>query len=160
MIDIRKEVEKRLSVLCGLELSGVNHATDMLTLSFGPLRQVTNFKGVAKSVGAWALHVQCAWRLEEAGHAVATEADLRGPDEKAHASARCLQGILLARGFSAVEAVTAHEAGGLDLLLSHGFLLTVVPDGVAGEEDWRFFVPGSNAEHFVISGGKVDPGGI
>jgi hypothetical protein len=157
MIDTRTEIERRLSVLCGLELSGVNHAADMLTLSFGPLQQVTNFKGVLKYVGAWALHVQCAWRLEEAGRAVAIGDDLRGPDEKAHASTHRLQEVLLANGCATVETAAADAAGGMTLSLSHGFCLTVIPDGNADEEDWRFFAPGANTAHLVIKGGVIAP---
>ncbi|MGF6650253.1 hypothetical protein OKW34_000815 [Paraburkholderia youngii] len=157
MIDTRSEIERRLSVLRGLELSGLNHAADMLTLSFGPLRQVTNFKGTVKYVGAWALHIQCVWRLEKVGCVVATEDDLRGPDEKAHASTHRLQGVLLANGLAAVEAVTADEAGGVKLSLSRGFCLTVIPDGRVDEEDWRFFAPGVDAAHLVIKGGTVAP---
>ncbi|WP_413187456.1 hypothetical protein [Paraburkholderia sacchari] len=79
MIDTRKEIERRLSVLDGLELSRVHHAADMLTLSFGPLRQVKNFKGMVKAVGQWALHVQCSWELEQEGSPVAAREDLCGP---------------------------------------------------------------------------------
>ncbi|HEY2022439.1 hypothetical protein [Paraburkholderia sp.] len=157
MINTRNEIERRLSVLRGLELSGVNHAADMLTLSFGPLRQVINFKGAFKYVGVWALHVQCAWRLEEAGRAVATDDDLRGQDEKAHASTHRLQRVLLANGCATVEAVTADAAGGATLSLSRGFCLTVIPDGNADEEDWRFFASGVNAAHLVIKGGVIAP---
>ena len=155
MIDTRSEIERRLSVLRGLELSGVNHAADMLTLSFGPLRQVTNFKGAVKYVGAWALHIQCVWRLEEEGRTLAIQDDLRGPDEKAHASTHRLQAVLLANGLAVVEAVTADEAGGLKLSLSRGFCLTVIPDGVLDDEDWRFFAPGVDAAHLVIEAGAI-----
>ncbi|WP_233836302.1 hypothetical protein [Paraburkholderia sp. ZP32-5] len=157
MIDTRNEIERRLSVLHGLELSGVNHAADMLTLSFGPLREVTNFKGALKYVGVWALHIQCAWRLEEAGRAVATEDDLRAPDEKAQAGTQRMQEVLLANGRAIVEAVIADDAGGATLFLSRGFWLTVIPDGKADEEDWRFFASGVDAAHLVIKGGAVAP---
>jgi hypothetical protein len=155
MIEFRKEIEGRLSVLRGLELSGVNRAADMLTLGFGSLRPVTNSKGVVKYVGAWALHVQCVWRLEKAGHVLATDDDLRGDDEKARETAHRLQRLLLEHDLPTVDAVAVNEAGGVVLSLSGELCLTVVPDATEGEEDWRFFAPGVDAAHLVIEGGEI-----
>lgn len=157
MIDTRNEIERRLSVLRGVDLSGVNHAADMLTVGFGPLRQVKNFKGVVKYVGEWALHVQCVWRLERAGDIVATRDDLCGPDEKAHATASRLREMLIEHGPVVVEHLAANEAGGVVLTLSGDLYLVIVPDGIEGDEDWRFFANSSEARHFVIEGGKVHP---
>jgi hypothetical protein len=157
MIDSQKEIERRLSSLRGLKLSAVNRAADMLTLGFGPLRPVTNFKGMVKHVGAWALHIQCPWRLEDAGHVVATNNDLRGSDEEAYATAHRLQGILLEPGDVAVEAVAVNKANGLVLALSRGLSLTIVPDCIDESEDWRFFAPCMDTSHLVIKGGQIAP---
>lgn len=157
MKNIRSEIERRMVVLVGLDLSGVNHAADMLTLGFGPLHPVTNFKGKLKYVGQWALHVQCAWRLEEAGRVVATEDDLRGPDEEAHASADRLRTILVEHGTVIVEAVLVNEGASLTLALSRGFRLTITPDGLEDKEDWRFFSLAESSAHLVIEGSKITP---
>ncbi|SMG45138.1 hypothetical protein [Paraburkholderia susongensis] len=155
MIDTQREIERRLSVLRGLKLSGVNHAADMLTMGFGLLRQVTNFKGKVKYVGEWALHVQCTWQLERAGVVVATRDDLCGPDEKAHATANRLQEMLIERGTFIVESLTADETDGVVLTLSGDLRFIVIPDGIEEDEDWRFFAPGVDAAHLVIEGGTV-----
>lgn len=55
-------------------------------MQFGSIRPVTGFKGAIRCVGQRSLHVQCDWILEQAGSAVATQADLFEPDEKAHCS--------------------------------------------------------------------------
>lgn len=155
MVDTRTEIERRLLVLRGLDLSGVNHAADMLTLGFGPLREVKNFEGMAKLVGRWALHVQCAWQLERASGTVATQQDLCGSDEKAWAATDRLREMLVQRGPTIVEAVSARENGGVELAFSGGFRLVVVPDGVEAAEDRRFFATGVEAAHLVIAGGTV-----
>ncbi|REG59105.1 hypothetical protein B0G80_1831 [Paraburkholderia sp. BL6669N2] len=160
MLDTRKEIERRLLVLRGLDLSDVNRAANMLTLGFGPLREAKNFKGVLKHVGQWALHVQCAWRLERAGNTVATQQDLCGSDKEACATADRLRELLVQNGPTVVEAVSASEAGGLELALSGGLCLVIVPDRIEGSEDWRFFARGVDAAHFVIEGGKVDPASL
>ena len=154
-MNIRSEIERRLRVLSGLELSGVNRAADMLTLVFGPLHPVINFKGALKYVGEWALHVQCMWRLNEAGGVVATSDDLRGSDENACATAGRLQAMLLECGPVFVEAVSVGEGAGVTLSLSRGFRLIVTPDRVGDDEDWRFFSLHERAVHLVIEGGKI-----
>jgi len=157
MIDTRKEIEQRLSVLCGLLLSDVNRAADMLTLSFGALRPVTNFKGAIKHVGKWALHIQCPWSFEEAGRIVATNADLLGSEEKAYATVDRLREQAVMLGAISVNAVAATNNGGIVVSLSKAFRLVVVPDCIQDAEDWRFFAPSVNAAHLVIKGGAVAP---
>jgi hypothetical protein len=157
MIDTRKEIERRLSVLDGLKLSSVNRAADMLTLGFGSLRPVTNFRGDVKYVGQWALHIQCTWKLEDGTGVVATQADLSGTDEEAYAMADRLRELVVTRGDSVVNGVASNATGGIILWLSRGFRLVVVPDGIEDSEDWRFFAPGVNAAHLVIKGGTIAP---
>ncbi|MDR5749750.1 MULTISPECIES: hypothetical protein [unclassified Caballeronia] len=88
---------------------------------------------------------------------MATVDDLRGPDDKAHSTADRLREMLVERGPSIVESVLVDEAGGVVLSLSRGFRLVVIPDGIEGDEDWRFFAPGVNAAHLVIEDGAVAP---
>ena len=54
-----------------------------------------------------------------------------------------------------VTAVHSDQFGGLDLDLTGGFRLQVFPTGSRGE-DWRFFSPGNEEDHFVIEGGHLD----
>ncbi|MGF6305365.1 MULTISPECIES: hypothetical protein [Paraburkholderia] len=157
MTDTQKEIGRRLSALQGLQLSSVNRAADMLTLGFGDLRPVTNFRGVIKHVGEWALHIQCPWRLEEAAQVVATQEDLSGSDERAYATADHLRGLLVERGPCTVDSVSVSDDAGMIVSLSRGFRLVVTPDGIEGAEDWRFFAPGVDAAHLVIKGGDVAP---
>lgn len=156
-IDTKAEISQRLSALVGLDVSGVSHAVDMLTMQFGPQRQYTTLRGAVREGGAWALHVQCSWRLERAGAVVGTQDDLRGPDEKAHGAASRLREMLVEHGPAIVESVSANEAGGVVLTLSGDLRLIVIPDGIEGDEDWRFFAPGVDAAHLVIEGGTVAP---
>ncbi|WP_395060943.1 hypothetical protein [Paraburkholderia silvatlantica] len=156
MIDTKTEVAKRLSALIGLDVSWVSHAGDMLTMQFGPQRKYI-LQGKTREDGAWALHVQCDWKLEQDNRTVATRENLRGSDEKARDTTKCLHEVLLLKGPVMVERVSADTTGGVVLSFSQGFRLGVVPDGVKDDEDWRFFAPGLNAAHLVIEGGAVAP---
>jgi hypothetical protein len=158
MADIKELIARRLAVLVGLDVSGVNHAANMLTLQFGPLQQVTTLKGALKKVGAWALHVQCSWQIQRAGSIVATQDDLSGPDDEAHRAAERLDELLVNHGSKTVESVLGSDSGGVSIALSKRLLIIITPNGVEDEEDWRFFAPGVDAEHFVIEGGRIDRG--
>jgi hypothetical protein len=154
MTDTKAEIAKRLAVLVGLEVSWVSHAGDMLTMQFGPQRRYT-LRGREREDGAWALHVQCDWQLQREGGTVASREDLRGSDEKAHNTAMRLHEMLVGQGPIKIEKSSAYDTGGIVILLSQGYRLAVVPDGIEDDEDWRFFAPGIDAAHLVIEGGKV-----
>lgn len=158
MMDEKGYIGQHLSVLVGLNVSGVGHAADMLTLQFGALREVTNLRGKVKQVGEWALHIQCKWQLERAGEIVATQDDLAGSDTDAHGATARLDELLLKHEPTSVKDVLAGEFGNVDIVLSRGLILRVTANGTADEEDWRFFAPGADAPHLVIEGGKIEPG--
>src|ERR1700744_1794469 len=92
-------------VLAGLDVSAINHAADMLTVQFGPLRETVTRKGTMKRVGLWALHVQCHWQIEPPGVVVATKDDLYGPDEKASLATERLEESLVRSRVTTVESV-------------------------------------------------------
>lgn len=157
MTDTKSEITRRLSVLIGLDVSAVSHAADMLTMHFGPQRQYVTPRGTVLEGGTWALHVQCSWRLTRAGVVVATQAVLAGSDDAAHFGSSWLDTLLVKEGAVIVKGISATKSGGLQLAMSNGFCLEVVSDTVPDEEDWRLFELRSDAKHFVIEGGKIDP---
>jgi hypothetical protein len=157
MADIKDAIVQRLTVLIGLDVSGVSHAADMLTMQFGPLRQVSTRRGALKQVGAWSLHVQCNWQIERAGSIIATQDDLSGADDEAHRAAGFLYESLAEHGPATVESIRGSDSGGVSIGLSSGLRMVVTPSGSADEEDWRFFAPGVDGAHFVIEGGRIAP---
>jgi hypothetical protein len=58
-IPTRQQVIVALSQIIGLPLTAARRAADMRTFQFGTLRPVDR-----GSVGDFALHVQCPWRIE------------------------------------------------------------------------------------------------
>ncbi|MCP3705565.1 hypothetical protein M3I54_00910 [Paraburkholderia sp. CNPSo 3274] len=150
-----REIERSLAVLVGLEISGVSHAADMLTLSFGPLRTVTTRRGTTKQVGAWALHVQCRWTIERADHVLATHSDFGGSDDQINQMTEEIRALVVASVPATVADVQAGESGGVSLVLSKGLQIVITPDSIADGEDWRFFTPSGDGEHLVIVGDTV-----
>ncbi|WP_133646431.1 hypothetical protein [Paraburkholderia flava] len=157
MTDEQQEITRHMSVLVGLEVSGVHHAADMLTMQFGPLRPRTTFRGVAVQVGAWALHVQCGWCVEHKGKIVVDVSGLRGSADLTARTIDQLGSLLVGPPPATVEGISINASGDMSITWSKTLRLIVTPDGMSGEEDWRLFAPGDNGNHFVIIGGKIDP---
>ena len=151
------QVIQRLCVLVGLNVSGIGHAADMLTMHFGPLKQYRTRRGTLLEVGAWALHIQCRWYVERGGEIFANHADFQGTDEETNRTTERLNELLVAPIPAVVENVWSSATGDVEIILSRGLRIVVTSDGVTGDEDWRFFAPDSDERHFVIEGGKIDP---
>jgi hypothetical protein len=153
-------IEQRLSALVGLDLSGVGYAADMLTLQFGPLRKAPSRRGTVRHIGLWALHIQCDWRLEQDGHVLASYPDFAISEDSIRVTAHRIRDWLVSSGATKVQSVAVDENAGVELVLSRGFHIFITPDGAEDDEDWRFFAPGVDAAHFVIEGGKIQPGSL
>jgi hypothetical protein len=160
----RQQVIAALSQIIGLPLTAARRAADMQTFHFGALRPVDN-----GSVGEFALHVQCPWRIECPKGILTGRLDLWEPVEENapydenwdYEKSPNLQDEKLDQLFGqsdgsiVVQHVDADEFGGAAIGLSQGFVLRIFPAGTRGE-DWRLFQPKTDARHFVISDGKVE----
>src|SRR6516162_3809503 len=73
----RQQVIAALSQIIGLPLTSARRAADMRTFQFGTLRPVDR-----GSVGDFALHVQCPWRIEGPDGIVTGRLDLWDPVEE------------------------------------------------------------------------------
>jgi hypothetical protein len=52
-----------------------------------------------------------------------------------------------------IERIDVGDNGGLQICLSSGYSLHVVPNPMAGDEDqWRLMPPGNDSPHFVLLG--------
>jgi hypothetical protein len=54
----------------------------------------------------------------------------------------------------------AGDSGDACISLARGIRLVICADAIPGEEDWRLFPSNSDAKHFVIEGGEVDPSSL
>jgi len=147
----------------------------MRIFHFGDIRTIE--KG---TVGDYALHIQCAWRLESSQSIVTGRSDLWRPaeadpgidwenwdfDKSANFQDKQI-GLLLGsydpekRSFVnngeqlLVETVQGDEYGGAIIGLSGGYRLVIFPSGALGE-DWRIFRPATNEPYFVVEGGRIE----
>jgi hypothetical protein len=166
-MDTEATVMGKLTSLVGLRLCIARDAAGMKNFQFGEIRPHPSGKG---TVGDFALHVQCPWRLVTTTQVLTGSADYYEPAVEGedvnlddHQSDN-LQRKRLQALFQTYDAETrslinqsdsltvislhADRFGGLDLELSGGVRLQVFPDGSRGE-NWRFFSPGNDKSHFI-----------
>jgi hypothetical protein len=169
-LSIRQQVENVLAPLVGIALWDAGRAADLMWLALGQRQTIPDFQGNPREVGAYALHVQCAWRFVQGETVVAGNRDLYYPrgykDQKeeipkgfnwdVQGANRCDE--VLATLFEGgtrrfvVQRVKVRQAGELAFLLESGLTLQIFPNDSLEGEHWRLFRPGSDAPHSVFTG--------
>lgn len=169
--DIRLVLQATLQALVGLQLSIARDAASMKVFHFGDIRPHISGKG---TVGAYALHVQCPWRIVSDDGVVTGASDRFVPpcedaevdDEDARlGNLQLVRIAALLKGYDTstkshvnstdelvVTSVTSDKYGGAELLLSGGYRLQIFPDS-SHEEDWRFI--DVKGRHVVIEKGRA-----
>jgi len=165
-------IQVRLQALLGMPLSIARNAADMKGFHFGSIHPHPSGKG---TVGDYALHVQCPWRIVDSRGIVTGRYDVFEPprddaeideDDQRDGNLQCVRIGNLLKGYDEttrshinstdslfVEAVAASRYGDIDIHLSGGYRLQILPAG-SKAEDWRFFE--MDGPHFVVSGGRVE----
>ena len=171
----QKDIIEHLQPIIGLKLSIARRAADLRNFQFGKIKAVKN-----GSVGEYALHIQCPWRIEGPDGIITGRSDLWEPaidnpdldwDTWSYESGENLQdkkikdlmgtydpdtrSYLNNNNELFVENVQVYVYGIVNIVLSGGYKIILFPDG-SREEDWRFFRPDTNEPHFVICGGRIE----
>lgn len=167
------EIRGELTLLVGKQLSLVRNLSFMKAFGFGAIREVD----AEHVVSEWALHVTCPWRIEDDRRVVtgsldrfARATDNSDPTWDPNQPKGSLQdqrmAALLHGPFSLlrthnntlgelfVEDVVLLPFNGLMVRLSPRYRLVVFPCG-SQEEEWRFFRPGTDADHLVLEAGTI-----
>ena len=163
----QSEIVAAFGELLGLPLAIARRGGSMRGFHFGEIRQLEG-----GSVGDYALHVQCPWRLDGPDGTVTGRDDLWEhatldvpPDDWSYEDGASLQdsrlGALLGTFDSRtgswvnsghklrVTSVDASPQGDVTIEFSGGFRLYVFPARSRGES-WRLFRPHSESEHLVF----------
>jgi hypothetical protein len=164
---MKNEIEAALSVLIGQSLSASARVADIETFKFGG----------TPGQDTLSLQVRCPWRLTAGAVIVTGYDDVRYPTGS--------NPLLEPRGFQwdapganrrderlqaffdqhrarppVVTALEADDLGSLRLTLDQDVCLEIFPndslDDVTDSERWRFFEPGTDGPHFLVTGGGCD----
>ena len=177
MNNVADQILNHLHPLIGLKLSVARRAADLRNFQFGEIRQMGD-----GTVGEYALHIQCPWRIDGPEGIITGRMDLYDPVEigddfdwdswhyeksenmQDHKIGKLLGGYdpqtnshVNETKHLVVEDVQADDFGGATIELSGGYRLILFPAGSDGE-DWRIFCPLAMGyqHHFVISGGRIE----
>lgn len=151
-----EQLTHALAPLVGLPLLYATQAAAMLSLGFGAARDVSaGLRGTeTKTVGDYALHVDCAWRLLFRRQVFVGSGDYGTyAAEQRWGSAR-LEGLIEAHRDAplVVKTVAVAPAGASRLGFDHGYTLEVSPDRSCHEEFWRIWSWDERGNHFVVEG--------
>lgn len=169
-----ERILEQLMPLIGKKLS-IARYSGLRAFHFGPIRATSR-----GTVGDYALHINCPWRIEgpdgivtgsgdfwePADPTIEIDLDTWEPWDNENSQDRLIRSLLegydpQTRSFVnetellVVEELEADEYGGASLTLSGGYQLALFPDGTRSE-DWRLFRPDTDGPHFVVAGGKAE----
>ncbi len=164
---MKNEVETALGQLIGLPFWGAGRAAALEWFQFGEQRTVTKRYGGTTTVGTWALHISCAWRVRDSEKILVASSDcyMRADhllevgddfDWDVHGANQRDQRMALfmesQENSLVVTNVVADDFGGFCLELAPHFCLEVFPDVAAEDaEYWRLFQPSTESLHFVVT---------
>ena len=170
---MKEQIEHTLKVIVGMPMWSIGRAADLEWFQFGMQRPAPTHKGGIKTVGEYALHVQCAWRIISLHGIVVASRDRYYPagdnldedllqfDWDRPGVNRCDERVsILMEKYKetplVVEAIEADSIGSLQIILSDGYALQIFPDDSLEGEYWRLFQPSMEKEHFVVTGHGIE----
>lgn len=163
----RHKIQKYVKRLIGLQLSIARLAGSGRNFHFGVVK--SHSKG---SSGEYALHIQCAWRIEHSSKIVTGSHDIwwpyreiEGPKKWNYEDGNSIQDVQLYKlleGYDpvtqswinttellVVERIKVSRFGDLTLYLSGNYRLFLFVDQTRNES-WRLFRTESNERHLVV----------
>ena len=81
-------VERAVEPLLHAAVWGWGRADDLASFQFGQKREVVNSRGEVKTVGEYALHIQCDWRIIRGDEIVVGYRDVYSPPPRHSGSRR------------------------------------------------------------------------
>lgn len=113
-----------LTELVGLECRGPSRCFEWLMIQIGPLRVSRSRLGRVRTVGEWALHVECPVFVS-----------------CRHLIDPTIDDLLARQPPRSIEHIELDESGRLHIALSGDAVIDIVPDEDDEEEAWRIFRP-------------------
>lgn len=156
-----------INAIRGESFRSIGRAVDMCWLSFGQTIKVRDHKGNEKEKGAYALHLQCPWRIidEHTGVIVMASSDIYEPNSKLEWSEEFEWDVIgnnlfdekaekwnSEKNITCVSAVKITNFGDIEIRFSNGFLFNSFMNISLDEEGWRFLKCDCTDSHMVGTG--------
>jgi hypothetical protein len=164
---MRDELDTAIDSLIGLLVLSTGRAADMQWFQFGEAVTRTNRAGQTRTVGQYALHVQCAWRIMR-GATVVVGSDDIGYDARGTATAAVADSNQRSTWRDArVAKLVSHEALRVTTVdisdvafarfeLNHTYALQLLPMTSIVGERWRLLRNIEPTKHWIVSDSGLD----
>ena len=159
---MKNKIENKLGCLTNQNMSKIGRASTTVWIQFGQLKRVKTYKGSFKEVGKYALHIQCPWRLiNSESKIIIGSGDIFIPKDKNLNDDTFIDEFnalfdVIAKDIPdkiIVNKVEADETGSVKIKFKNAWELLILVDTSYNDEyyeNWRFFEPGTQKDHFVI----------
>ena len=138
---MRKFIEQELKSILGRPVWAVGRAARMLWIQIGDRHTVPAWGGSTKEVGTFALHIDCPWSWAQYEEVIADQ-----DSGLEHLNELLLMPVIC-------QSIFAKDDGSFELNFRNGTALVVSAEANVDEEEtefWRFFMPSTDAPHFVV----------
>jgi hypothetical protein len=155
--------QRALEQLLNIRVSGVGAVGSLVMIQFGELRQVSDNKGGTKSIGEFAIHLSCAWRITRNDSIIAGFGDweFRESEHRQTKVEPRFKSLVHQRLTSLDQDCSSHKhfvqsieigvAGAFALQCSDFLRVEVAPmTSYDDVEYWRLLQPESEEPHFVV----------
>lgn len=144
---MRHTIEQKLKPIVGHPVWAAGRAASLLWLQIGDRHVVPIHNGRSKTVGTFALHIDCPWSWTQNGDVVANQdSDLDQLNEFLSTPTIC-------------ERISARDNGSLELTFNNSSKLVVSVEADAdpsADEYWRFFEITTDTPHFVVGSRGIE----
>ena len=158
---MKKIVYQALKPLAGLPLRVIGRSSNMLWLSFGDPRVVSDRDRSAKAVLDWTIQIQCPWRISQNGRIVIAYRDfyysdvpLKNVDVMSKSRSNSVLDTLSTEFETnppRVASVETDDTGNFSIHLGNGYCLEVFPaESTESGKLWRIFEPVAQGRSFVF----------
>ncbi len=168
-------MRQSLNQLVGLTLAVARRAANIRVFHFGSMRpaaksDLPSLRDKPRgSIGDFALHIQCPWRIETNKSILTGDSDLWEPldrskglsydnwndDTDGNLQDQLIEQFMSHNDNLIVKNVDCRPNCTFTLTFAGDYRLIVFPSGSTGE-DWRLFRPESDESHFVVFGGAIE----
>jgi len=161
--NLKETIKTTLMNLLNQRMRKIGRSGNMLWLCFGDDVNYVNYMGNLVTKPKYALHIQCNWEIIKGNEIITscedfyisneliaelTDVEMFGNSKFDKISDNF--NVAIETNPIHVINFSADKEGGFELELSNNHMIKVYPFSPADGESWRFLMPGSDEEHFVI----------
>lgn len=169
--EIVNDIYKKISIILNEPFRYIGRASDIAWLGFGEDKISRDFHGRERVLAQYALHIQCSFRIISSDKIILANSDMFEPSKKNEEKvnfnwdsvgenlydekSELLTKKLEVNSFI-VSDINISRYGDLKIRTSNDYVIEVFNNISYNDESWRFFEPGCDKYHLIITGQKME----